>query len=135
MNEQTPQEEDAKFTKTLMELAATRSFDDFCIGVGQDFPIPDHVIDAGMDGLISFATLEDIGWEINAGWRCDVNFELFSLETCDNRKGFRHINFEVIAATAQGALAAGILLILRDRAKRAPCRADEEHSLGMECAE
>jgi hypothetical protein len=70
----------------------------------------------GMDSLMEMARDEEIGWEMNAGLRCDIPFELFGIRVCDNR--MRHApEFEPRAATAQGALAAGILLILQARLK------------------
>jgi|HubBroStandDraft_6_1064221.scaffolds.fasta_scaffold880480_2 hypothetical protein len=70
----------------------------------------------GMAALMEMARDEEIGWDLNAGLRCDIPFELFGICVCDNR--MRHApDFELRAATAQGALAAGILVILQARLK------------------
>jgi hypothetical protein len=69
----------------------------------------------GMEALMALAAQEKIGWELNAGWRCDVPFHQYSIVVCDNRdRG--HMHFDLRAVTPQGALAAGILAVLQARA-------------------
>ena len=69
----------------------------------------------GMEALMYLARHEQIGWELNAGSRCDVPFDQFSVSVCDNKNG-RNCQFdELRALTPQGALAAGILAVLQAR--------------------
>jgi hypothetical protein len=71
----------------------------------------------GMESLMFLASEEDVGWMLNAGWRCDVDRDRFSIDVCDllNRK---EPGMTLHAATAQGALAAGILAVLQARIAR-----------------
>ncbi|MGE4043339.1 MAG: hypothetical protein AB7F35_00695 [Acetobacteraceae bacterium] len=76
----------------------------------------------GMEALMLLAKDEDIGWMLNAGWRCDVSFELYGIDVCCNRHRFGEkridISFQIQATTPQGALAAGILAVLQARAQQ-----------------
>lgn len=74
----------------------------------------------GMEELMWLARHQDIGWEMNAGSRCDVSWDLYSVSVCDNSpRGDRSTHFDDIhARTPQGALAAGILAVLQDRAAK-----------------
>jgi len=86
-------------------------------------------ISDGMESLMEMAKDEEIGWELNAGRLCDVPFDLFCVSVCDNRQR-QNPEFRLNAATPQGALAAGILVILQARLKLKQARSVLLHQLG-----
>jgi hypothetical protein len=51
---------------------------------------------------------------LNAAWRCDVVFDLYSIVVCDNRDR-QALAFDLEAATPRGALAARTLAVLQRR--------------------
>lgn len=76
----------------------------------------------GMEALMQLAADEEIGWDLNSGWRCDVDFRMYRIFVCDNKgddNGRAERQFELQAATAQGAIAAGILAVFQARAAKA----------------
>jgi len=83
----------------------------FC---GDERSVLAGAVSDGMESLMEMAKDEEIGWEINAGQRCDVPFDLFSIRVCDNRHRQAH-DFELQALTPMGVLAAGILVIMQAR--------------------
>jgi len=76
----------------------------------------------GMDALIRLANLLEIGWEISAGWRCDVPRDRVSVTVCDSSCGANpDVCFaDIRAMSPQGALAAGILSIMQERTVALP---------------
>jgi len=71
---------------------------------------------ATIDGLIDYAGQVKLGFMLNHGWRCDVSFDKVSIEVIDRTfPAAQH--FDIRAVTAFGALAAGILAALQNRAK------------------
>lgn len=79
----------------------------------------------GMEALMSLARDLEIGWYLNAGLRCDVDFDLAHVDATDNSNRWSHDGSEprgaeVTAATPQGALAGAILAILYQRQAAKP---------------
>lgn len=76
-----------------------------------------HAVRDGMDALVELARSLDIGFLLNAGYRCDVDLRLYQVEACDNYFGRGgHVAFQ--AATAPGALAGAILSMQQLREDR-----------------
>jgi hypothetical protein len=89
----------------------------------------------GMEALMELASDLRIGWDLNAGWRCDVEFDLFKVDACDNHPDFgRDLSAEFSARTPQGAMAGAILSILRLRAERVGLPANPEPADPLEVA-
>lgn len=69
-----------------------------------------------MDEVMELAGELDIGYALNAGWRCDVPLRLFGVEACDNYfDRTRHVTFT--ASTALGALAGAMIAMEQLRAE------------------
>jgi len=79
----------------------------------------------GMEALMYLARQKQVGWIVNAGWHCDVPFDQVHIEACDNKHRGCGFNAQIHARTPQGALAAGIIAVLEDRARRESAGAPE----------
>jgi hypothetical protein len=80
-------------------------------------------IQDGMEALMTLAKDSEIGWYMNAGYRCDVDFDQYRIEAVCQKARFcrgsdEPIHVEVQALTAQGALAGGLLAIFQERLRR-----------------
>lgn len=107
-------------TEIVAKLVTAAHVNDLCDVVPASYESGLHwalMQESLTDSLIEFARDEEIGWQLNAGWRCDCNHEQACVLVCDNRLRGRSDTYELPAVTPQGALAAGLLVVLRDRAK------------------
>jgi hypothetical protein len=84
-----------------------------------DFAALTRAVRDGLSDLVEYADSIDVGWEMNHGFRCDVNFALFLVTACDNYH-LRSRTVEFTACTAEGALAGALLAMLQLRAEAYP---------------